>query len=227
LIIITSKVVIIKKMSTWKEFDSFYLHISTIHSNDFYNARKGCISGTKVYSAIGLDPYLTREDLVDIMTGKIKKNFTPEQQEHMERGKKDEVHILQTYTKANPHFKVYKFEEYEFPVSKVDSWLRGIPDSVIIQNDIIVGIVECKSKEYFNGEISQKDYCQILLYMFIFNAKWCDFMVYITSENKYVQIRIDFNVEDWNEIYEKLCEFKEKYLFPALKGKKYPVHPPK
>lgn len=210
----------------WQEFDTYYLHVTIPQSSDFFNGRKATITPTKFLSCIGEDPDISREDQVLYMIGKKKKEFTDEQIDNMNRGKKDELHILRKYKEIHPTYQIYKFKDSEYPVWKEDTFIRGIPDSVIIENDKVVGIVEAKSKNHFNGQISLRDYYQVLGYMAIFGAKWCDFCVYVVNENKYVIINIEFNKDDWDNLYSKLKDFKENYLLPELKGKRYPLQPP-
>jgi len=212
----------------WKEYESYYLYVADKNKNKagFYNVRRGSITPTKFLSCAGEDPFTTREDQIGLMTGKLKREFTSEELTNLQRGKDHESHIIKMYSDRNPNFNICKFEEDEFPVWKKDTYIRGIPDSFVRdKNGKIIGIVEAKSKNHYNGEISLRDYYQVLGYMVILDAKWTDFCVYVVDENKYVITRINFNENDWNELYVKLCDFKDNYLIKGLKGKKYPIQP--
>lgn len=210
----------------WKDSgSSYYLHVTKPNTYPFYYGRKGSISPSKFYTCIGEDPDITQEHQVKLMTGEIKQTVTDQQRINMDRGIKHEPIILNVYKEEHPDYDIRKFSDNEYPVWKKDTYIRGIPDSVVYSSGKIVGIVEAKSKFRFNGEINNRDKYQILGYMAIFEAEWCDFCVYCIEEDKYYIIRYNFNQEEWDELYGKLKDFKERLLIPALKNKKFPIQP--
>lgn len=213
--------------TVWNSFDTYYQNISSPGSNTFFNVRRGSISPSKFYTCIGEDEYLSPERLVNQMIGKEKRVFTEQQKMSMNRGVNDEPDILNMYRKENNNYTIIKPDSNEYFIWKRDTYIRGIPDSLVLdENGKVVGVVEAKSKKSFDGKINERDWYQILGYMAIFGAKWCDYCVKLADENKYYIIRYDFDEEEWNALYTKLVEFKDKLLLPALEDKKYPIHPP-
>lgn len=189
-----------------------------------YDWRRYSISPSRFYSLINENEYCSREEELQYMTKEKVKHMTKFDFDNIERGKKDEKILLRYYidqTKSN----VITFNDELF-VLKSDTYIRGIPDGLIVDRfcnaddlnqDMIIGMIECKSKNNYNGVIPRRDYVQILGYLKLFDLEWCDYIVRDCSKDEVIIERIYFNEEDWNEVYDKLLDFKENCLIPKLK----------
>jgi hypothetical protein len=215
-------------MSNLIEFNVFFIHISKKNSKEFYDIRRYSISPSKFYNLTGDNPNTSCLDELMYMFKEKKKIYNTKQLSDMSRGKLDEQDIVNDYI-IKFNYNVYRFKEEEYAIWKEDIFFRGIPDGIVtlkkIDNiidleDNIEGIIECKSKNNYDGNINLYDYYQILGYMTIFGAKWCDFIVKNNSNGEITVQRVLYDLEEWNELYEKLCKFKNEMLIPKLKEKK-------
>jgi hypothetical protein len=212
----------------WMNKGNYWLNVSHKYSSEWWEVRKYCITPSRMYVCCESYYNDTPQKTAEYIAGVTKKVFTVREQTNLDRGNKDEIDIKKHYEVEND-VKLKMFNENEYPAAKFDSLIRGLPDGFIENKQgEIVGIFEAKSKERVPNSfwmtndkydhIPRPDYYQMLGYMAMFKVKWCDYCVHIKSSSKIVTQRILFNKEKWEEIYEKLVEFRETLLNPLLKN---------
>lgn len=206
-------------MVTLIEFDTFILHISDRRNKQFYDIRRYSISPSKFYNLSGENQFTNLNDELEIILGDKKRYFTTTQLSNMSRGRTDENDILKEYINRTGN-NLFKFDK-EYAIWKEDLSIRGIPDSlvtfdkVVDVNDLknnIIGVVECKSKNKYDGNASLYDYYQMLGYMTIFGVSWCDYVVKNLEKDEITIQRIDYNKDHWDKLYSKLSCFRDKLL---------------
>lgn len=196
--------------------------------NDVYDWRRYSISPSRFYSLIGENEYCSREEELQYMTKEKIKHMTKTDLENIERGKKDEKILIEHYIEKT-EMNVVTFTDELF-ILKLDTFIRGIPDGLItkdkysiedLDQDKIIGMIECKSKNSYSGVIPRRDYVQILGYLKLFDLQWCDYIVKDCSRDEILIERIYFSENDWNEVYAKLSDFKKNLLIPKLQYGEY------
>jgi len=211
----------------WTDKGQYWVNTSPKFSNEWFNVRKHCITPSRMYSCCENYFSDTPETVAKYIAGVEKKVFTKDDQQRMDRGKVDEIDIRKYYEEKSGN-KVFVFGEDEYPASKFDGLIRGVPDGLILNDDgHVEGVFEAKSKNrvmksFFDvkedySHIPIADLYQVLGYMAMFKAMWCDYVVNIKSSDTVVIYRIEFSEEKWKDIYEKLVDFRERLLNPLLK----------
>jgi hypothetical protein len=192
------------------------------------NWRRYSISPSRFYSLIGENEYTSREEELQYMTKEKIKHMTKNDFDNIERGKKDEKILIKYYIEMTG-VNIVTFTDELF-VLKSDTFIRGIPDGLIVQNDTslddlnqekVIGMIECKSKNSYSGVIPRRDYVQILGYLKLFDLEWCDYIVRDCLRDEISIERIYFSQDDWNEVYQKLSDFKNNLLIPKLQYEEY------
>lgn len=188
---------------------------------EWYKQRKGFITPSRLYSCCHNFFDSTPEKVARILCGLEKAVISEEGKKHIERGKGDESPTRKYYEEHN-NVKVVQLTEEQIAVCSRDSDFRGIPDGLIFQNGIVIGVVEIKSKEkvddYFYKFVPENDSYQMLGYMALFGALWCDYVVKIGNRNEIHIRRVYFDEVKWMRIYSEVENFKKELLYPLRKS---------
>ncbi len=195
---------------------------------DTVNAR---VTGSKYGAAAGQSPFTTPEDLAMEIAGLKKSVFSEEAKKRMDHGTNEEPNARRWYEKKYG----VVVEEIGLVVPTWDFHLGASVDGVVKDQDGIIEI-KCpakmyqplrnhmtlratgwKPKMYYHAHIWPSHYDQMQGGMAILDKKWCDYIVYSTSEKQVYCERVLFNQNYWDGyLYPALQAFLKTNLFPIL-----------
>lgn len=224
-------------MNDWIEHKTYWEHVAPQGTDEWKEARKGRVTASKNSALADRSSFSSPSEAGKIIAGVIEPEFDDTSQKRMDHGKLYEDNARDYYMKKYN----CKVVERNLIVPKSDMWLGASVDGEVIGEDKIIEI-KCPMKMYNHintylflknhgiprtnfDHISPSHMDQMQQGMAILGKKWCDYIVYCTTENRVFVQKIPFNSEYWNtQLYPKLKENYGKYVLPHLKGK-YPLLP--
>lgn len=193
-------------------------------SKEWFDARRGKLTGSNVGSALGLNPWKTPDDLIRQMVREYH-GAEPEFTGNVatEYGNLHEpLAVMEYLGKTGNHVEDCGF--YVDPAQVhlngggvLSDWLGASPDGLVGENGLIevkcpFGLRNKKGDELtFKGAIEQPHYyAQMQVEMVCADREWCDF--YQWSKHGDSLERVYFNSEWWSENKPKLVDFYQWYL---------------
>lgn len=226
----------------WKDCGLYWLYDTDQGDPDWLLVRRGRPSGSNCSACIGHNTKFSTPDQAALeISGRVTKEFTPQQKENMAHGTKIEPEARSWYE----YTKEVEVKEIGFVVPKWDLEIGVSIDGDVIGTD---GMIEIKGPKRMYGPLSEhmarqktgyvsphkfshiwiSHYDQMQLGMVVLNKKWCDYVVYCTPEDKVFVQRIPFDQDYWSKImYPKIRNFTENKLKPLLVGTPFPLMPSK
>lgn len=192
------------------------------------------VTGSNFGSAAGLSKFSTPGELALYVSGLQEQKFTEESLKNMAHGTKYEPEARAWYERSTG----YEVEEVGLAVPKWNFHLGASVDGIVKDQEGIIEI-KCPKKmygplidhekqisfgcepesKYYHKHIWDSHYAQMQGGMAILDKKWCDYIVYSTSDRKVYKERILFNREYWeNRLYPSLQSFFHTNLFPLLES---------
>jgi putative phage-type endonuclease len=216
----------------------------TQKSEDWINQRKGKLTSSDAATALGINPYKHKDELLLEKCGAGRKFFGNVSTFHGEKyedeaigkyemlmGKKNYNYGMISFSDLDPlraskeHSKKYIDRRYHF--------LAGSPDGIAIDNHNYEGLcgveVKCPMRRKIkHGQISEYYYPQVQLNMFILDLELFDFIEYVPDPTEINIVRIHRNTEwfdsnfpileaFWNEV----LEWRQKDITTHPAYKKY------
>lgn len=230
----------------WKDCGTYYLSLADQRSEDWHKSRKVWyekigddlkkryrLTASNFGAAIGKSKYPGSEplDIALSITDLKPKIFTDKAKFVMQHG------VVTEEPARNWYMKEYNVEvkEVGLAIPKWDFRIGGSVDGDILNSD---GIIEIKCPltmyrplqihtdkikrgwippNFYHDHISESHYAQMQGCMKITNKKWCDYIVYVTTDKTVYVERVKFDEKYWNEIlYPGINEFFEKVLNPLV-----------
>lgn len=201
------------------------------YDNIFISSR---VTGSNFGAAAGLSKFTNPEELALYISGLKEQKFNDENLKIMEHGTRYEPIARSWYEMSTG----YKVEEVGLAVPKWNFHLGASVDGIVKDQEGIIEI-KCPKKmygplndyekeissgykpesKYYHNHIWDTHYAQMQGGMAILDKKWCDYIVYSTSDKKVYKERILFNKEYWeNKLYPSLQSFLYTYLFPVIEN---------
>ncbi len=227
----------------WKDCGHYWLYETNQGDTDWLLVRLGRPSGSNCGALIGhnnFDYSDNPDDTAKEIAGLKKKEIDEQQREAMDHGKRMESFGRDWYSNTRR----VKVGEIGFVVPKWDLDIGVSIDGDVIGTD---GIIEIKApKNMYRlletymfyqkrgvanpnnfSHIPIAHYDQMHLGMAVLKKKWCDYIVYCTSENKVFTQRIPFNEKYWNEVMYPALKFAiQQKIKPLLRNVGIPLMPP-
>lgn len=188
--------------------------MSEQRSDEWFKARVGVITGSRVGSILGVNPYATREDVLREM---VREHFGAEKEfkgnAATSHGERMEPTALAFY-EANAKVKVdqvglVKHDEHE--------WLGASPDGLIGTD----GGLEIKcpywAKEPYSVFDKPSYYAQCQLIMEVCDIQWMDFLCYINADTFCIE-RVERDNQWFADALPKLQAFHSEYLSVVADG---------
>lgn len=217
-----------------------YWELNAPQGDDIWKeGRIGRVTSSVSGALAGNSIFKTPEEQGLIIAGVKEEQFSPAALERMTHGTKSEAPARMWYqsTIGKP------IRERGLIVSKTDPILGASVDGDIVGGDDEIIEIKCPLSMYYPIEqyidqlktgwvpgpnyfkhIWPSHYDQIQHALKIMDKKYCNYIVYCTTESKVFTQKIPFNPEYWDQHYQKLKENYEKYVKPHLNGK-YPIMP--
>lgn len=181
-------------------------------TKEWYDARKGLITGSSIGAILGLSPFSKKEDVMRRMVreyhgaeSEFKGNIATEY------GVNNEPNALADY--AMMHNKV---EECGFYVHHIFTWLGASPDGLVGEDKLIeikcpYGLRNAKSDDDFKPLLEQMHYyAQIQYQLFCTNRKECDFYQWSAYASRLETVAFDPDFIE--KTLPELKEFYDNYL---------------
>ena len=177
-------------------------------SPEWFEARKGVITGSRVGSILGVNPYATAEDVLRDM---VREHFGAEKEftgnaatNHGERMEPIALACYERetrYTVAQTGF--VKHEDYD--------WLGASPDGLVGLD----GGLEIKcpywAKEPYSVHDKPSYYAQCQHVMEVCDLEWMDFFCYI-NDDTFLMERVSRDRDWFAQQLPKLMQFRDRYL---------------
>ena len=176
---------------------------------EWFQARKGRITGSAVGAILGVNPYTTREDVMRRMVrdfhdmpSEFTGNVATEYGSHHEAGALVEYEMETGNQVVQTGFVTY------------EHWLGASPDGVISDDGLVE--IKCPYGLRNGGEFKtaseQLHYvAQMQIQMFVTGSEWCDFFQWAPHGTKLE--RVEFDHEWVKNALVALKEFHDDYLF--------------
>lgn len=179
-------------------------------SPEWFDSRKGRITGSMFAACLGLSPYVSRQKAWRIITGREVVGTNPAMQwgsDH-EPVAKNQYEIETGFLIKDCGF--IKHPEYDFIGCSPDGFVEEF------------GVVEFKCPQKMYDGVPGHYLPQVLGEIHITKRDWCDFVVWTPEEMKIITVERD--QKQWEQWEKELVEFYEKYILedkqPPRKGKK-------
>jgi len=174
----------------------------------WYAQRSGMLTASDIATALGINPYESREDLIYKKCGFRR----PQSTENTDYGNKYEDEARQKYCALTGEtvYEVGLVAHPSFP------WLGGSPDGITESGKLLE--IKCPPKRAITAEVPKYYVPQIQILMEIFDLEECDFVQYKPGEPLQVT-----NVQrDRKWFYESL-PILEKFWQDVLERRKLPL----
>lgn len=169
-------------------------------SEEWFNARKGKLTGSNIGAALGVNPYKTPEDLVRQMV----RDYHGAESEFTgniatEYGASHEPLATMEYFGKTGNF----VEECGFFVHPEYDWLGASPDGLVGDDGLIeikcpFGLRNKKDPEFKTLQEQPHYYAQVQIEMACTERKWCDFYQWSEHGDTVEQIQVDTEWLDAN-----------------------------
>lgn len=177
-------------------------------SEEWFKARVGVITGSRVGSILGVNPYATRED---VMRDMVREHFGAEKEfkgnAATNHGERMESVALAYYEKTQKQ----SVEQTGLVKHDTYDWLGASPDGLIGLD----GGLEIKcpywAKEPYSVYDKPSYYAQVQHVMEVCDLDWMDFFVYINEDNFSVE-RVERDPDWFNANLPTLEDFRNEYL---------------
>lgn len=177
-------------------------------SEEWFKARVGVITGSRVGAILGVNPYQSADDVLRDM---VREHFGAEKEftgnAATNHGEKMEPVALAFYEKHSGN----KVEQTGIVFHEEHSWLGASPDGLIG----IDGGLEIKcpywAKQPYSVHEKPSYYAQCQHVMAVCDLAWMDFLCYI-SEDNFLLERIQREPEWFFQNFSKLEKFRARYL---------------
>jgi hypothetical protein len=161
------------------------------------------ITGSQFGNASGVG-YETCEQLCLHLLKIKKREFDKQSYERMQHGTEMERVARGWYE----HVTKNKVTDAGFAIPKFDNRIGASLDGHVGDDGCIE--IKCPQSMYLVDEINPSHFAQMQGGMAITNKKWCDYVVYSTSDGYASITRVEFDLEFWEKsLYPKLCNFIE------------------
>lgn len=232
----------VDKLNIWKDCGNYWEHNALQGSEEWKNVRIGKVGSSKSGGFGGQTEHFKNgspEEIGLIISGAKELIFDEKNIEYMAHGTKNE-NIARTWYEKTYNCKVL---ERGFCVPKFDLERIGASvDGEIIGTEGILEI-KCPQKMYHpilfytesikRGWEPPKNYyehiwnahlSQCMHGMAVLGKKWCDYIVYSTSDSQIFVQRIYFDSNYWDKHYSIIKQNYENFIKPYLKPG-YPIIP--
>ena len=181
-------------------------------SPEWFEARRGKLTGSNVGAALGLNPWKTPEDLIRQMVREYhgeKLDFTGNAA--TEYGHQHEPLALMDYLgKTGNHV-----EGCSFFVHPEHDWLGASPDGLIGEDGLIevkcpFGLRNKKPPEFKSAEEQPHYYAQMQVEMHCAGREWVHFYQWAPGGDRIETVRISETW--WDESFPRLCKFYDWFL---------------
>lgn len=224
--------------SNWRDHGPYWEHLAPQGDEEWLKVKVGRASTSVSGALVGKSSFETAEEAGQYLAGYKEKEFSEKSKYVMSHGTNTEPEARNWYCNT------YKCDVVErgLIVPKWDPTLGASVDGDVIGTDGIIEI-KCPLKMYgpikrymdhiSNGWKPPKNYydhiwsthfSQVQHGMAVMGKKWCDYVVYCTTDGSIFTQRIPFIEEYWVQHYAKLKENYSKYVVPYLKPG-YPIIP--
>lgn len=212
----------------WNEYSTYYQSQNPQLSEEWSKLRLCSLTASNASKWSGRSPYtISPDEDADIICGLKKEQFTDFQIWNMNRGSSGEKYIRDWYCNQIG----YKVKEVGISVWKEDMRFRGSLDAdtsneCFAEFKIPLRIYRPLIEHYeavkkgftpplsYHSHIQDSHYDQIITNLKIHNRKYCDYIV--SCKNNVYWDKVYMNHDHWNMLYEKGCEFYEKYITPRM-----------
>lgn len=205
---------------------------------DWLEHRKGRIGGSEAAAVIGLNPYMSNQDLFDFKTGAREQEDISDKP-YVKYGTEAEQHLRELFKLDFPEYQVH-YEENNMWLNEKYPWAHASLDGWLTDQDERMGIWECKTteilrsmqKELWKDRIPDNYFCQILHYLMVTEAQFAilkaqlkyDFGGEVFLQTKHYKIErsdvetdIEFLADAEKKFYEQVkSRRKPSLILPAL-----------
>lgn len=153
------------------------INMEVLDSRDAWkeNRRKG-IGGSEAAAIVGMNPYMTNQELWQIKMGL----FEPEdisEKPYVKYGTEAETHLRELFKLDYPHLKVeyvdnnsWTNDKFPWALASLDGWITDQDGRKGILEIKTTEILQSSQKEKWNDQIPGNYFCQILHYMAVTEA---------------------------------------------------------
>jgi len=206
----------------------YYVNTYDQGTEEWLNARKGRITMSNAYAATGNSRFSTKDDIADESCKIKEKIFDEKQTKSMRRGSMMESIARKFYEDKTKNIVC----EVGLGIRKALSpYIGGSPDGLVGDD----GLIEIKNPDFMYQKVALQQryrtlgiesenfdhiwpshYAQMQGNMAIFGRKWCDYIVYVSSDDCIIE-RIPFDDIYWsNFLLPHLNKFVETFLIPRI-----------
>lgn len=228
--------------NTWIDCGNYWEFNAEQGTDEWLEGRKGRVTGSVAGPLTGHSSFKTPEEMGKVVAGMAEAEHDEKSKQAMAHGNKYEPHARQWYEK---HYNC-KVKERGLCVPKWNLLIGASVDGeVFTQDGSSEGMIEIKCpvemynsiKQYmdaksfgwepcknYHNHIFHTHYIQCQLGMAVLGKKWCDYIVYSTSDGQIFTQRIKFNPDFWQELYPQIGVAYSAYVKPWLQ-EGYPLCP--
>lgn len=222
----------VRKIMAWVDCGNYWLHTAPQGSAEWLEVRKGRPSGSIVGAILGHSQFSTPDDELDYLSMVREKKFSPAQLKNMNHGTLHEDEARKHYERI---FRV-TVGELGFVVPKWEPRI-GVSVDGVVGDDGLVEIKcprrmypplleRCGEGENPDSKIYKTHYDQMQMGMYVLGRKWCDYVVYSTSQELIHIRRVHRAVQEWDASMSVVRSFLDHRLSPRLRDSVYPLMPP-
>ena len=189
-------------------------------TDEWFKAREGKLTASRVAAALGLDPYLSRQKLWRQLTGMEEPRPATQR---MQDGITAEPYALADYEVTTGNL--------AFPVGFVPhpeiAWIGASPDGLVGDD----GLVEIKCPDPLHWverkAVPPHHNAQIQTQLQCTGRAWCDYWVWNQNTGEHVLLRVERDPEFWAWAVPHLREFWQHVEMKTQPPRKHPVPPVK
>ena len=202
------------------------------HEEWLENRFKG-IGGSEASAIIGLNPYMTNQDLWKIKTGLVEPEDISDKP-YVKYGTQAEMHLRELFRLDFPQYDVeyvdnnsFHNDKYPWALASLDGWLRDQEGRFGILEIKTTEILNSMHKEKWNDQLPQNYFCQLLHYMAVMEADFAvlkaqlktvfDGVPYLQTKHYYIdRSEVEDDIQYLMEEEKKFWKCVQEKKMPAL-----------
>lgn len=202
------------------------------HEEWLENRFKG-IGGSEASAIIGLNPYMTNQDLWKIKTGLVEPEDISDKP-YVKYGTQAEMHLRELFRLDFPQYDVeyvdnnsFHNDKYPWALASLDGWLKDQEGRFGILEIKTTEILNSMHKEKWNDQLPQNYFCQLLHYMAVMEADFAvlkaqlktvfDGVPYLQTKHYYIdRSEVEDDIQYLMEEEKKFWKCVQEKKMPAL-----------